>query len=277
VILAKQTSLQGTQMKASFGEKAQAAFTLVELLVVIAIIGILATLLLPGLTLAKEQARRKTCISNLRQFGIALRLYADDEAELMETAEFGNSYRRADFVFAFGSADSKFLNAEALSRYLPGGFTVVDPATKEVQIGNVWRCPSGESRSSKSYQEEINGWGGFSSTYAYFARVEKWKPQQTTKPDLLTADELSATRILMSDQLFHWWVDDSWHYTHGDRGRASRGNDLVAPKGLAGINQLFGDGHVAWKSGRTMNRTALSVSDSKAGFVRGYASDATFF
>jgi prepilin-type N-terminal cleavage/methylation domain-containing protein/prepilin-type processing-associated H-X9-DG protein len=63
------------------------AFTLVELLVVIAIIAILASLLLPALGRGKAQAYNAACVNNLRQLGIATRLYADDHQERLPSAE----------------------------------------------------------------------------------------------------------------------------------------------------------------------------------------------
>jgi prepilin-type N-terminal cleavage/methylation domain-containing protein len=63
------------------------AFTLVELLVVIAIIVVLASLLLPSLARTKDQGRNTVCISQLRQLGVATRLYAEENNNLLPTAE----------------------------------------------------------------------------------------------------------------------------------------------------------------------------------------------
>lgn len=140
----------------------RSAFTLIELLTVIAIIAILASMIMPSLSRAREMARRSSCASNMKQLGLAFIQYTQDYDERFPKAgnwqAWGNG---GHWVKGVNSADgstalAKFTKAED---YAPRGNKVdiiggaIYPYTKAVQI---YVCPSSRDGQATGLSYSMN-------------------------------------------------------------------------------------------------------------------------
>ena len=110
--------------------KRQAGFTLIELLVVIAIIAILAAILFPVFARAREKARQTSCLSNVKQMGLAILMYVGDYDEMLPWQQ--ESLRWGELG--------------GLGMY--GWEEVIQPYMKNVQV---YQCPSGSQPATTHY------------------------------------------------------------------------------------------------------------------------------
>ncbi len=119
-------------------------FTLIELLVVIAIIAILAAMLLPALSQAREKARSISCTNNIKQIVLAGLLYADDNAEYLPSNT-NYPYRGGG---SYSTPDIPFMNAKlgTVSQAYRYWMDICLLYTKDIQV---FDCPS-----------QVNTWMG---------------------------------------------------------------------------------------------------------------------
>lgn len=194
-------------------ERSKAAFTLIELLVVIAIIALLAAMLLPAMSRAKESARTTQCLNHLRQLGVAVRLYADDHAD-----EFPRSQHSA---FVHGGMPWERTLAPLL-----GSSTT---AWTNLLTG-VYHCPTDRRTSPWSYG--LNVYYELGPDDDYVGKPQTWRRvTQVPRPaaTILFAENASSADHIMP----HFWLS------------AKDATDLAAARHKQRANYAFADGHAA--------------------------------
>jgi prepilin-type N-terminal cleavage/methylation domain-containing protein/prepilin-type processing-associated H-X9-DG protein len=205
--------------------KSRGGFTLIELLVVVAIIGILAAMLFPAFARARENARRTSCLSNLKQIGLAFMQYTQD-------------YDEAYPLTSFPSTNISWTVS-------------AQPYIKNLQL---YRCPSdtGARWDSPVAPPTSNYYTTSYIMSAWIAGTQKYAR--------LTSMQSPASVIIMADantdqtqrDHFHpfYWVHDPdiafSGFMHGITwdGAANETRELALRRHLESFNAMYADGHV---------------------------------
>jgi prepilin-type N-terminal cleavage/methylation domain-containing protein/prepilin-type processing-associated H-X9-DG protein len=203
-------------------------FTLIELLVVIAIIAILAAILFPVFARARENARKSTCQSNLKQMATAAMQYAQDYDETLMR---------------------HFINP---SSGIYGWVWLLQPYVKNTGI---FTCPSKPSAKWNGSATTFSGFG-----YGYFAcnNVPNGAPSLIARP--LAEIKAPADVVMFSDS-----SSDNYYVIDWDDARVDDNGEVPEARHSEGANFAFVDGHVKWvKDGAYAKRTGGEVPLNQA-------------
>ncbi len=238
--------------------KQRNGFTLIELLVVIAIIAILAAMLLPSLSAARERARSANCMSNLKQIGLGMSLYSDHNNDYFPIAQYKDPVDYGTpWTYLLGGPDSNYVDANSMIYVCPSG--ALHPTYNWSSRGGTYNL------NSKGWIWQFPSYG-YNYMWPAGCRRGGGEPYQSkpyTRGDITLPDKL----ILTGDA-----VVNSTGYPYGfylANWQNSSNTGVLTPLHGGSCNILYSDGHVGAVIGNKGMGTSAAIDGLYAAIAAG--------
>jgi prepilin-type N-terminal cleavage/methylation domain-containing protein/prepilin-type processing-associated H-X9-DG protein len=224
-------------------------FTLIELLVVIAIIAILAAILFPVFARARENARRTSCLSNMKQIGLGIMQYTQDYDE----------------NFPATRDDKDFYALGRIGPYTKSDQLLICPSATSGLIDV--RSASNTGYAKTNYYVTLDGTDA-GATWGLFGTDKSVSLASVTSP---------SETIAMTERMDQGSGATDWHLGRDEggagatptSGNSQNASEWVTNRHLDGANYLFADGHTKWYK-RTVSAGDQTGANATVNGVRYY-------